>query len=115
MAITKDHIKATIAALAAERTVVGSLSPSTQQNHALLVIDQLTKGLNAALQDAEPTWNGWVQGLRPLFKDLAITLKALQGTEVGACDYNGDCIETTADVCAVLPNSSFHPNVPCNP
>jgi hypothetical protein len=114
MTITKDSINAVIAALAAERAAVDA-SPASepQKNNARLLIDQLTNGLNGALQDAESTWSGWVQGLSPLFRDLGFQIKAILGSDVGACNYNGDCIETTSDVCATLPNSVFQPGVPC--
>jgi hypothetical protein len=114
MSITEDNIKAVIATLAAERAAVDASSASdSQKNSALSLIDRLTNGLKAALQDGELTWNGWVQGLGPLFSDLSIELKGILGSDTGACDYNGNCIETTSDVCAALPNSIFHSGVPC--
>jgi hypothetical protein len=115
MAITHDSILAVINVLAAERAKVAASSASDlDKKHAELLIDQLTNSLEIALEDQPNTWNGWMLGLGPQFKELALELNTILGLDVGACDYNGDCIQTTADVCANLPNSTFFPGVPCS-
>lgn len=78
-----------------------------------LLTEHIKDGLASALKDSETTWNGWLQGLRPMFSALSAETKELIGLVIGACVYDGGCIDTSKDVCDQIAGSVFYPGTAC--
>jgi hypothetical protein len=112
VSITSDNINRLLDQLGKDRSRV-SASTNPRKLRAQLLILHLTNGLQAALMDAESTWNGWMLDLQQTFADLSSEMNAILGDEMGACDYNGDCIPSTRAQCDCLTNSHFRPGGTC--